>query len=120
MSTITYIFVLLAIVAITNSELVCPGFGYMRPQLPCVDQCSPDNDTCESGNKCCYTPETPCGYRCLVGKENIRKPGTCPPSQSGQTNPNWFLCDGHMCDVDSDCQGAQKCCPNMCGSLVCI
>jgi hypothetical protein len=120
MSTVPYLLILLAILVIVKSELVCPGYGFIRPQQPCVNECSPDKDTCGSGQKCCYTPLTPCGYRCLIGKQNITKPGTCPPSQSDQSNPNWRLCDGHFCDVDGDCKCKKKCCPNMCGSLVCI
>jgi hypothetical protein len=115
MLIVTYIFVLLAIVVTNNSELVCPGFGFIRPQQPCVNQCSTDNDTCGSGKKCCYTPETPCDYLCLIGKQNIAKPGTSPPSQFAQTDRNWRLCD-----VDNDCRCKQKCCSNMCGTLMCI
>jgi len=120
MSTITYIFILLAIIACADSKLTCPGYGFIRPQEPCVNQCSPGNDTCGSGKKCCYTPETSCGNRRLVGKDNVAKPGTCPPSQSDQSDPLWRLCDGHFCDVDNDCRCKQKCCPNKCSSLVCI
>lgn len=120
MSTGVYFLILLAIIAITKAELVCPGFGFVRPQQPCVDECSTDNDTCPSGKKCCYTPLTPCGYRCLVGKENILKPGTCPLPESNQDESIWLLCDANLCDVDGDCRCKQKCCSNRCGSKVCI
>jgi hypothetical protein len=96
MSTVTYIFAPLAIIAFTESELICPGYGFIRPQEPCVNQCSPDKDTCGSSKKCCYTPETPCGYRCLADKDNVAKPDTCPPSQSNQSDPIWGLCDGFL------------------------
>lgn len=119
MSTVTYIIALLAIIAITDADLICPGYGFIRPQEPCVDECSADKD-CGSGKKCCYTPEAPCGYRCLVGKDNVAKPGECPSSQSEQTDPNWYLCDGHFCDVDNDCRCKKKCCSNKCGSKICI
>lgn len=120
MSKLTYIYVLLALTTLARAELICPGYGYVFPQQPCVNQCSPDNDNCETGKKCCYTPYTPCGYRCLDGKNNITKSGQCPSTQSEQTNPNWYLCDGHFCDVDSDCPCKKKCCANKCGSKICI
>ena len=120
MSTLTYIFAFLILVTVINSELVCPGFGFIRPQEPCVDQCSADNDTCGSGQKCCYTPQSPCGYRCVVGKQNVTKSGSCPSRDSDQSDPNWFLCDGHSCDVDNDCRCKKKCCHNKCGSSICI
>lgn len=110
---------LLAIVTIANSELVCPGYGYIRPIQPCVNNCTVDGD-CSYGQKCCYTPVTPCGYRCLQAKENKPKSGTCPPSQSDQNIMDWLLCDAHLCDVDGDCKCKKKCCPNKCGALVCI
>ncbi|UJR25114.1 hypothetical protein I4U23_006473 [Adineta vaga] len=120
MSKSTYIYVLFALVTIANTELICPGFGFIRPQQPCIDQCSPDQDNCETGKKCCYTPEAPCGYRCLVSKNDVEKPGHCPSPQSEQTHQYWRLCDGHFCDVDSDCSCKKKCCSNMCGTKLCI
>ena len=121
MSTISCILISLAIFTIANAALVCPGYGFVRPQEPCVDQCSTDNDTCGTGKICCYTPLTPCGYRCLVGKNDVAKPGKCPSPSSEQTNNNnWYLCDGHFCDVDKDCQCKKKCCPNKCGTPLCI
>lgn len=121
MSAAPYLFVLLAMIAITvNAELICPGFGFIRPQQPCVNQCSSDKDTCGTGQKCCYTPVAPCGYRCLASKNDVAKRGTCPASQSEQNHPYWRLCDGHFCDVDSDCSCKKKCCSNMCGTKLCI
>jgi hypothetical protein len=120
MSTITYIFALLAIIVIADAEFICPGFVFIRSQQPCVDECSIDNDKCGLGKKCCYTPETPCGYRCLIDKDNVAKPGKCPSPQTDQNNSKWYLCDGHDCDVDNDCRCKKKCCPNKCGSTLCV
>ncbi|CAF1118281.1 unnamed protein product [Rotaria sp. Silwood1] len=120
MSLIAYIFVVLSIVTIANTELVCPGYGFIRPQQPCVDECSPENDHCDVGKKCCYTPLEPCGYHCLVGKDNVAKKGKCPLPSSKQNHQYWNLCDGHFCDVDNDCPRKQKCCPNKCGTPLCI
>ena len=105
---------------IVDGELICPGFGFVRPQEPCVEQCNPQNDTCSEGKKCCYTPMEPCGFRCLEGKENISKRGICPSPVSEQEPMNWYLCDGHFCDVDGDCPYKKKCCSNKCGSKICI
>lgn len=121
MSTITYVLVLTAAMAtISHAEYVCPGFGFIRPQTPCVDQCSYTNDTCGTGLKCCYSPMTPCGYRCVVPKNNVPKAGTCPSQDSEQSDPNWYLCDGHFCDVDTDCPCKKKCCRNKCGTPLCM
>ncbi|CAF1061764.1 unnamed protein product [Rotaria sordida] len=122
MSRIVYIFVVLSIIAIAiaNPESVCPGYGFVRPEEPCVDECKSESDTCDTGMKCCYTPLKPCGYRCLVGKDKIDKNGTCPPQDSDQDNFDWYLCDGHSCDVDYDCPCGKKCCPNKCGSKLCF
>jgi hypothetical protein len=120
MSALQFVVVLLAMICIIDAELICPGFGFIRPQQPCVDSCSTSNDTCAAGQKCCYTPIAPCGYRCQVGKDNKPKPGSCPSSQSEQTISNWYLCDANLCDVDSDCSCRKKCCANKCGSKVCI
>lgn len=120
MSSVTYFLVLLTIVVAVKAQLVCPGFGFVRPQEPCVDECSTANDTCSSGKKCCYTPLTPCGYRCLVGKVNVTKPGVCPSRESNQEESIWLLCDANLCDVDGDCPCKEKCCSNRCGSNVCI
>ena len=120
MPTVAYLLTLLAIVTVAKSELVCPGFGFIRPEEPCVNDCSPDKDTCASGTKCCYTPLKPCGYRCLVAKENIPKRGTCPSPDSDQDDSIWLICDANFCDVDGDCPCKEKCCSNKCGSKVCI
>ncbi|CAF1118300.1 unnamed protein product [Rotaria sp. Silwood1] len=120
MSTIAYIFVVFSTVIIANTELVCPGYGFVFPKPPCIAKCSPTKDHCRAGKKCCYTPLRPCGYRCLVGKDNVAKNGTCPPPSSNQTNSKWDLCDFHDCDVDNDCQYDDKCCLNKCGASMCI
>ncbi|CAF0884714.1 unnamed protein product [Rotaria sordida] len=76
----------LSIIAIANPELVCPGYGFVRPEEPYIDECKSESDTCDAGIKCCYTPLKPCGYHCLVGKDNVAKAGTCPPQDSDQDN----------------------------------
>ncbi|CAF3310015.1 unnamed protein product, partial [Rotaria sp. Silwood2] len=86
MPTIAYIFVVLSIVAFANTELVRPGYGFVRPQEPCVDKCSPQNDSCKGRKKCCYTPLKPCGYSCLIPKDNVAKNGTCPLPSSEQNH----------------------------------
>ena len=120
MSALQFVVVFSAMICIIGAELVCPGFGFIRPQQPCIDSCSEANDTCPTGQKCCYTPVAPCGYRCQVAKVNKPKAGSCPKSQSDQTTSDWFLCDANLCDVDGDCGCRKKCCPNKCGSKVCI
>jgi len=117
---VAYFIALVAIITFANSSLVCPGFGFIRPQEPCVDQCSTENDTCPEGKKCCYTPSTPCGYRCLDAKLNVTRAGSCPSTESEQNYPLWYLCDGDFCDVDSDCRCKKKCCRNKCGTTICI
>ncbi|CAF4366203.1 unnamed protein product, partial [Rotaria sp. Silwood2] len=89
MSIIAYIFVVLAIVTVANTDLVCPGYGFVRPQEPCVDKCSLESDHCPNGKKCCYTPLKPCGNRCLVPKDDTPKDGTCPLPKSHQDAPYW-------------------------------
>ncbi|CAF3205281.1 unnamed protein product [Rotaria sp. Silwood2] len=111
----------LVIVSIVNAgEKVCPGYGFIRPPDKCESTCSREKDECPQGKKCCFRIEQPCGFQCIVPKDNEKKPGNCPTSATEQQNPYWNLCDGHFCDVDNDCKGDKKCCPNMCGSTICI
>ncbi|CAF1235262.1 unnamed protein product [Didymodactylos carnosus] len=100
-------------------ERICPGFGFIIPNGPCNDTCVNDTD-CVKYLKCCYSPAvTPCGYHCVPPKINIPKKGKCP---TNSTHPLWYLCDVHFCDVDHECKKSctAKCCPNVCGSLICV
>ncbi|CAF0802110.1 unnamed protein product [Didymodactylos carnosus] len=107
----------------STEKYVCPGFGFVRPQTPCEDSCK-DDTTCKSGLKCCYSPlikdNRPCGSHCIQPKENIPKEGQCPDSKSKPESSLWGICDIHMCDIDGDCKGKEKCCRNTCGGPVCI
>lgn len=105
---------------LASGEKVCPGYGFVRIPEKCESSCSPEKDECGNDKKCCFRVEQPCGHHCIVGKDNMKKSGLCPSNTSVKDNPIWGLCDGHMCDVDHDCQGETKCCPNICGSQVCI
>ena len=95
-------------------------YGFVRIPEKCESSCSPEKDECGNDKKCCFRVEQPCGHHCIVAKDNVKKSGLCPSNTSVKDNPIWGLCDGHMCDVDHDCQGETKCCPNTCGSQVCI
>jgi hypothetical protein len=121
MAVVSCLVILLSTAVLVGGDMVCPKLGGFWPAAkPCVNECSPDKDTCETGKKCCYTPETPCGLRCLVAKNNKPKIGKCPPSNSEQKDMNWYLCDIHLCSVDRDCGRRKKCCFNKCGGYVCI
>ncbi len=121
MSIIPCFVILLSIVVIVGANMVCPGENSFWPSpRSCVNQCSSDKDNCETGKKCCYTSISPCGFRCVLPKNNKTKRGKCPPALSAQKDDNWILCDAHLCDVDSDCRRRKKCCQNMCGSNMCI
>lgn len=112
---------LLVLVSVTNAgQRVCPGYGFIPPQVNCKSTCSMENDECPSDQKCCFRIGQECGFHCIVPKINEPKQGKCPSPSSENSNPNWFLCDGHQCDVDSDCNDAEKCCINTCGAPVCI
>jgi hypothetical protein len=73
-----------------------------------------------AGEKVCYRVEQPCGFQCIAPKDNEPKAGKCPLPSAEVETPLWGICDGHFCDVDSDCKGNQKCCYNPCGSPVCV
>jgi hypothetical protein len=126
MSTIAYFCLLSLFGTVVRTTFVCPGYGYWAYELakkPCTDQCSAQNDTCGTGKKCCYSPVSPCGFRCMIPKDNTPKAGSCPSRNSMMAmirNPAWGVCDDHQCDVDKDCRCRSKCCANKCGSLICI
>ena len=121
MSLYPFVGLLLIIVTMVNGGAkVCPGYGFIRPPEDCHSTCSTDNDQCPTGKKCCFRIEEPCGFQCIVPKDNEPKKGICPSPSSSGTDANWYLCDGHMCDIDNDCPGVQKCCLNLCGSPVCV
>jgi hypothetical protein len=121
MSPYSLIVLLLVMIAVVNAgQKVCPGYGFVPLPGNCESTCSVRNDDCPAGKKCCFRMEQPCGFQCIIPKDNEPKSGKCPPSSSQIDAPNWNMCDGHFCDVDSDCQGAEKCCYNLCDSKVCI
>ena len=121
MSYYSFAILLAALLSIAYAgQKVCPGYGFIRPPENCTVTCSRENDTCAEGLKCCFRLEEQCGFHCIVPKENIPKKGTCPSQSTEINDGEWMLCDGHMCDVDSDCEGDKKCCRNYCGSAVCI
>jgi hypothetical protein len=121
MSFYSFAVLLLVLVSVANAgEKVCPGYGFMQMPENCKSTCSMENDECPSDQKCCFNMEQPCGFQCIVPKDNEPKEGKCPSSFAHVDNPSWLLCDGHFCDVDSDCKDAEKCCSNTCDALVCI
>lgn len=122
MSLFSFALFVISLMSIVNAgEKVCPGYGYIRTPENCESTCSIEKDECPRGKKCCFRAEQPCGFQCIVPKDNEQKQGQCPSSSSGNiSDSNWNLCDGHMCDVDNDCQGTKKCCSNRCSSFVCI
>ena len=121
MSVVSCLVILSAINLIAGANMVCPyANAFWHPPQTCVNECSPDKNTCEIGKKCCYTPVSPCGLRCVVAKNDKPKKGKCPPTGSTQKDLNWILCDAHLCDVDGDCRSRKRCCQNKCGANVCI
>ncbi|CAF1530614.1 unnamed protein product [Rotaria sordida] len=106
------------IISLINAAKVCPGYGFIHEPENCTSTCSATNDQCPPEEKCCYIITEPCGFHCIVPKDNVEKSGKCPTSSPN--DPNWFLCDAHSCDVDNDCQDIRKCCPNSCGSPICM
>jgi len=113
---------LVVIVSVISAQReVCPGYGFVPRPENCESTCSRQQDECPLGRKCCFRIEQPCGFHCVVPKINEPKAGKCP-SRSSQVidAPDWGLCDVHMCDVDTDCNGAEKCCYNMCHAPVCV
>jgi len=112
---------LLVIISVANAgQKVCPGYGFILRPENCESACSTEKDECPSGTKCCFRLEQPCGFQCILPKDNEPKVGKCPSPSSQIDNPYWNLCDGHFCDVDSDCKNAEKCCYNLCGTPICI
>ena len=114
------LFFLCLVYIVSAIEHVCPGFGFVPVMDKCVDNCDPNNDQCPSATKCCYRPVNPCGFQCVQPKVKTLKQGQCPKSLTHKENPDWFLCDAHLCDVDTDCEGRQKCCSNTCGANICL
>ncbi|CAF0836455.1 unnamed protein product [Adineta ricciae] len=108
----------LIIVSCVNMEKVCPRHGFIHQQQNCTATCSTVHDQCANGLKCCYSYTQSCGYHCTKPKDNIPKRGRCPTIKT--SDPQWYVCNEHDCDVDYDCPGRQKCCSNICGSKVCI
>ena len=111
---------LLLIGSFVTTEKVCPGYGFVRPPDKCESTCSTENEECPPNRKCCFRIEQPCGYHCIVPKDDVGKVGKCPSTSSEVNDPYWNICDGHFCDVDNDCQGTKKCCRNPCGSPLCL
>lgn len=121
MSFYAFVGLLFVIVSVVHGgDKVCPGYGFIRPPEGCQSTCSSENDQCPMDKKCCFRIEQPCGYHCIVPKDDQPKNGKCPASSSTLNDSNWFLCDAHLCDVDSDCPAMKKCCSNRCGAPVCV
>ncbi|CAF0789319.1 unnamed protein product [Rotaria sp. Silwood1] len=112
---------LLMIVSIVNAgQKVCPGYGFVRPPKNCKSTCSPLKDKCPLGKKCCFRLAQPCGFHCIIPKDNQPKRGKCPTSKAKPKYRDWYVCDRHLCDVDNDCKGTWKCCRNPCNAAICI
>lgn len=122
MTKIIFVFVFIVVVLTTliQSAKVCPGYGFIRPPTNCESSCSMEKDECPNDKKCCFRVQQPCGFHCIVPKDNQTKSGKCPSTSSDIKEPYWGICDGHFCDVDNDCQGNKKCCVNPCGSPICL
>ncbi|CAF0752669.1 unnamed protein product [Adineta steineri] len=103
-----------------TGQKVCPGYGFIERPQKCESSCSAEKDECPSGEKCCFRIEQPCGFHCVVPKDNKAKPGNCPTNANMTDNLYWKMCDEHSCDVDNDCHGTNKCCRNQCHSTICI
>ncbi|CAF0776608.1 unnamed protein product [Adineta steineri] len=114
-STVILFFIVISFI---NTEKICPGYGFVKFPENCTLTCSTSNDQCTNGTKCCQRLTEPCGFHCIKPKDDVKKSGDCPQLQAN--NPFWFLCDGHYCDVDSDCKGMAKCCTNICRSKICV
>jgi hypothetical protein len=110
----------LVIISVANAGKVCPGYGFIRPPDKCESTCSQEKEECPSDKKCCFRLEQPCGFHCIIPKDNQPRAGVCPSSSSEIDTPYWGICDAHFCDVDTDCKGAEKCCHNPCGAPICI
>ncbi len=118
MSFMSIAVILMLIISLTNAEKICSSYGFVPEPQNCKSTCSPTNDECLLGTKCCHRIKHPCGFHCVRPKDNIEKLGQCPTIQTGESL--WYLCDAFFCDVDNDCQGTEKCCSNSCGSKICF
>ena len=121
MSAASLIVILVLIIPLIHGGKVCHDYGFVaviNQSEKCVSTCSKVNDQCPSETKCCYRLEQPCGFHCVNAKDDIKKAGQCPTKNVSEKD--WFLCDASFCDVDHDCPGMKKCCPNSCGSKVCL
>ncbi|XP_033109473.1 fibrillin-1-like isoform X4 [Anneissia japonica] len=89
-----------------------PGFENVNGQCVDIDECE-SIDACPQDSGC---ENTEGSFRCVGGNpfgipaDLHPKNGSCPPT-SGDTVG---ICV-QMCDVDSDCDGAKKCCSIGCG-----
>uniref|UniRef100_A0A674ISL7 WAP four-disulfide core domain 8 n=1 Tax=Terrapene triunguis TaxID=2587831 RepID=A0A674ISL7_9SAUR len=117
---------------------VCPKRKVLQPFAPCQDKCDTDR-SCPAEQKCCFTG---CGLDCVLPQAGALST-TLPPAQSGEgwdwtkqtpeggsvpgkpgmprkrgtCPPNLIKClytEPPLCLNDSECQGRQKCCYNMC------
>ena len=88
MSYVSIALILLVIVTFANAAQVCPEYPYIAGERICNSTCLPNNDTCPKGRKCCYRPTTPCGFHCVVAKDNVQKPGNCTAAPD---NPSWNI-----------------------------
>ncbi|CAF4221136.1 unnamed protein product, partial [Rotaria sp. Silwood2] len=114
MSSFSIAILLLMIISLISAAKVCPGYGHIHEPKNCTSTCSMINDQCPQGKKCCYLKTKPCGFHCVIPKDNIEKLGKCPTLPTD--DPLGSVCDGHFCDVDNDCKGVKKCCSNSCHS----
>lgn len=123
MKSIYWILFLFTLAYVRN-EKVCPLYGDVGNEYEyredCFDQCQPDDDKCGINKKCCFFRSNPCGYRCIIPKDNREKSGFCPSADSFQINILWSMCDIRLCDVDNDCPADEKCCTNICRAKMCL
>ncbi|XP_065547992.1 WAP four-disulfide core domain protein 3-like [Lathamus discolor] len=91
---------------------LCPRKRVQRSAVACSNRCADDRD-CPGDRKCCFSG---CGLACASPDRGSRhaeaKPGTCPVVLRGSLGPCLELCD-----TDSDCPGAAKCCTTGCGHI---
>ncbi|XP_064321405.1 LOW QUALITY PROTEIN: WAP four-disulfide core domain protein 3-like [Phalacrocorax carbo] len=91
---------------------LCPRKRVQRSTAACHNRCTDDRD-CPGDRKCCFSG---CGLACAPpdrgSRRAIAKPGTCPMVLRGSLGPCLELCD-----TDSNCPGAAKCCTTGCGHV---